>query len=81
MTYIIKRETLIPWDQSVSHFTMDGDTYDIVESHKNSGLDGVSDYIIDHDTIIKCPMNESVSKFRTIYKNHTGTDLMELILG
>ena len=81
MTYIIKRETLIPWDQSSGHFTMDGDVYDIVETHKDSGLAGVSDYIIDQNTIIKCPMNESVSKFRTIYKNHTGTDLMDLILG
>ncbi len=53
MYYIIKRETSIPFDSSYISIVLGDDIYDIVKSSKNSGLDSISDFIIDNDVIVK----------------------------
>ena len=83
-TYIIKRETLLPWDNSQASFTHRGDVYDVVESNKNTGLESVSDYILEQNTIVKCPINESKDSQAELFitfENTTGRRVHELLLG
>jgi len=84
MTYCIKRETLIPWDKSTAHFTVQGDIYDVVESHKNTGLESVAEYIIDQGILVKQPINEhdnQLIQFIDAYEATTNTKIQELLLG
>ena len=84
MTYLIKRESLIPWDNSQASFTHQGAVYDVVESAKNTGLESVSDYVLEQNTIVKCPINESKDDRTDLFnkfENLTGRRLHELLLG
>ena len=83
-TYLIKRETLIPWDNSTASFTHQGGVYDVVESAKDTGLESVSDYILEQNTIVKCPINESKDSKNELFntfENTTGRRVHELLLG
>ena len=69
MFYIIKREFDTPFDNSQAAFTIRNEVYDIVKSFKNSGLDSISDFIIDdNNTLVKSdprletPMREEIER-------------------
>jgi len=53
MYYIIKRETSIPFDSSYINIVLGNDIYDIVKGLKNTGLESISDFIIDNDVLVK----------------------------
>jgi len=54
MFYVIKREFDTPFDNSQAAFTIKNEVYDVVKSQKNTGLDSVSDFIIDdNNTLVK----------------------------
>ena len=54
MYYIIKREIDqgIPFDASTYNIVLGNDIYDIVKGIKNSGLDSISDFIIDDQNVL-----------------------------
>ena len=74
---------MIPWDKSTNHIEVGGNIYDIVESHKNTGLDSVAEYIMDNSVVVKQPINES-AQFQTFVQeveNKTGVRVQELLFG
>lgn len=46
MIYFIERETEIPFDNSISECQIGKKVYDVVVAPKNSGLDIISDHIV-----------------------------------
>jgi len=79
MKYIIKRETQIPWDNTIKTFKLNGEIYDLVESSRNTGLDSVAEIVLDeNNVIVKSPMNEV--DYKTELKK-VGIEVYDLILG
>ncbi len=81
MYYIIKRETSIPFDASYVQIVEGNDIFDIVKGFKNSGLDSISDYIIDDDNVLvkSNPVNER--KMKEKIEGTLDIKLKELLLG
>jgi len=52
MYYIIEREFDIPFDQSINAVVIRNITYDIVKSNKSTGLESISDFIIDDNNVL-----------------------------
>ena len=52
MFYIIEREFEIPFDKSIDAVVIRNVTYDIVKSSKNTGLESISDFIIDDNNVL-----------------------------
>ncbi len=47
MIYLIERETEIPFDNCIADVHINNKHYDVVVAPKNSGLDSISEHIID----------------------------------
>ena len=80
MYYIIKRE-LEPLDGSINEVTIKANPYDIVKSPKNTGLDTISDYVVDDNLVlIRYPQGEGESIAEAL-RSQTGLDVSLLLLG
>jgi len=80
MIYIIKRETMVPWDNTQETIVIEGSTYDIVESAQDTGLDSISEYILKDGVIVKSPNNKN-QLFTEVYEKQTKQKIQELLLG
>jgi len=50
MIYFIERETDMPFDNAINECILGKKIYDIVISNKNTGLDRISDHIVDNQS-------------------------------
>ncbi|MCD6435922.1 MAG: hypothetical protein J7L15_05990 [Clostridiales bacterium] len=80
MYYIIKRETSIPFDTSHVQIVLGDFIYDVVKGPKNTGLDSISDFIVDGDVLVKSdPRLEKQMKPKI--ESALDIKLQELLLG
>ncbi len=82
MYYIIKREldSGIPFDASLYNIVLGNDIYDIVQTHKNSGLESISDFIIDNDVLVKSDPRVEF-KMKPKIESTLGIKLQEVLFG
>ncbi len=81
MIYFIKRETDLPFDNSIAECQIGSTVYDIIVQPKNSGLDSISDHIV-NDTFMTFektnPREQSIIKE---YIENKWGKMNELLLG
>ena len=83
MYYCIKREIIndIPFDQTWMSFRIKGDVYDIVKAPKDTGLDKISDFIVD-ENLVAVKTDPRLDKiFKEEFQKTTDLTLNELLLG
>jgi len=82
MYYVIERVLTedIPFDKTWMTFTMNNKIYDIVKARKDTGLDRISDFIVDDNKVVTKADPRKVTEFKFYFTKATGMDLNELLL-
>ncbi len=83
MIYFIERETSIPFDGSITECKVNGKTYDILKQNKNTGLDSISEHIIDDSKLgmIFSKTNPRETKQIEKFVEEKWGPMQELLLG
>ena len=80
MYYIIKRENdlNIITEGTQNSFQLNESTFDIVPSQKNSGLERISDFVVENNVVVKADPRTK-SQFTESFESATGIQLQELL--
>ena len=81
MFYVIKRETDLPFEQSIGEITLQDDVFDVIKFNKNSGLEIISDFIVDDNKVIIKSNPRHENSFKKEFEKLTNIKLQELLLG
>ncbi len=81
MYYIIKRDQCIPFDASTYNIVIGNDIYDIVKGIKNTGLDSISDFIVDDQNVLIKSDPRLEKQMKPKIEGTLDIKLKELLLG
>ena len=79
MYYIIKKETNENLLDNSFEIKLSNNNYEVIKSFKNSGLELISDFIVEGDVLVKSDIRLE-KEFREVYEKEYGP-LKEILLG